>query len=63
MSALGLVLNAVICGLRDGAPVFLTVPSDNLDALPAGPLEPERDRTLEAGLRRWLKQAPAGTVR
>ena len=52
-----LVLNAVICAIRDGSPVIYTVPNGTGEpALPAGPLEPARDRTLEAGLRRWIAE-------
>ncbi len=55
-------LNAVIVAVTDEVPRILTVrqagdalpgaPPD--DALPFGPLEPESDRTLDRGLRRWV---------
>ena len=56
-SSIGLVLNAVICAVREGDPVFYTIPTvDDRPALPAGPLVPRIDRTLEAGLRRWVSE-------
>lgn len=57
-------LNAVIITVTAGVPRVLTVArppvgaladsEEPLDALPFGPLDPERDRTLELGLRRWV---------
>jgi hypothetical protein len=61
-------LNAVIVAVTDEEPRLLTVqPPRNLvadskhqgqesGALPFGPLDPERDRTLERGLDRWVKE-------
>lgn len=57
-------LNAVIVAVTDESPRVLTVrgaelspvsESDGL-ALPSGPLDPERDRTLERGVRRWVRE-------
>ena len=54
---LDLVLNAVICAMRDGEPAFFTIDGPGApSALPAGPLDPARDRTLEGGLRRWVAE-------
>ena len=57
-------LNAVIIAVTDESPRVLTVrdsantiPSQKgLAALPFGPLDPERDRTLERGVRGWVKE-------
>ena len=63
-------LNAVIVAVTHEAPRILTVQHDadaaatqgemdNLpraDALPSGPLHPDRDRTLDLGLRRWVRE-------
>lgn len=59
-------LNAVIITVTEGVPRVLTVTrppvasdtdgGEPLDALPFGPLDPERDRTLELGLRRWVRE-------
>ncbi|MDY6941876.1 MAG: hypothetical protein SVU69_02535 [Pseudomonadota bacterium] len=66
-----IVLNAVIVAVTDEAPRILTVPyehfaaseiggqidvGDGLDALPSGPLDPERDLTLELALRNWVER-------
>jgi hypothetical protein len=63
-SAIAVGLNAVIAAVTDEVPRILTVqrpveapeapagPAE--DALPFGPLEPEIDRTLDRGLRRWV---------
>lgn len=58
-------LNAVIVAVTDETPRILTVsgekpptdhlPQDGLDALPFGPLDTAHDRTLERGLRRWVR--------
>jgi hypothetical protein len=54
-------LNAVIAAVTEEVPRILTVRrvTDGRagaveDALPFGPLEPETDRTLDRGLRRWV---------
>ncbi len=63
-------LNAVIVAVTREAPRILTVRHDidaaadqhggiNLpraNALPSGPLHPDRDRTLDVGLRRWVRE-------
>jgi hypothetical protein len=58
-------LNAVIVAVTDNVPRILTVrraehllahPRQELDALPFGPLDPASDRTLELGLRRWVRE-------
>lgn len=57
-------LNAVIIAVTDESPRVLTVsgpppspePGHRLDALPFGPLDPARDRTLELGVRRWVRE-------
>jgi hypothetical protein len=69
-------LNAVIVAVTDEVPRVLTVrqpaaargeaPAGPVeDALPFGPLEPEIDRTLDRGLRRWVYEQtglPVGYV-
>lgn len=53
-------LNAVIVAVTEEVPRILVVrpgahaPTE--EALPFGPLEPETDRTLERGLRRWVRE-------
>ena len=51
-------LNAVIVAVTHEVPRILTVvrrtESGLEEALPFGPLEPETDRTLDRGLRRWV---------
>lgn len=58
-------LNAVILAVTDEVPRILTVRRPDhglapqgspLAALPFGPLDLEGDRTLEAGLRRWVRE-------
>ena len=60
-------LNAAIVAVTDGSPRILTVTSDDpilggnaeddsIDALPYGPLDTIHDRTLERGLRRWVRE-------
>ncbi len=56
-------LNAVILAVTEGEPRILTVHrpataggDPRLEALPFGPLDPERDRTLELGLRGWVRE-------
>jgi hypothetical protein len=54
-------LNAVIVAVTEEVPRILTVRRESPgggpaeDALPFGPLEPETDRTLDRGLRRWVR--------
>ena len=54
-------LNAVIVAVTAEVPRILTVARPGRrcrpeDALPFGPLEPETDRTLDLGLRRWVRE-------
>jgi hypothetical protein len=56
-------LNAAIVAVRDDSPQVLTVQatgsangSQDRPALPSGQLDPERDRTLELGLRGWVRR-------
>lgn len=51
-------LNAVIVAVTNNEPRILAVRrgQDDLDALPFGPLDPAGDRTLELGLRRWVRE-------
>ncbi len=59
-------LNAVVVAVTGETPRILTVrrtghflgaeDPDESDALPFGPLDVERDRTLELGLRRWVRE-------
>jgi hypothetical protein len=50
-------LNAVIVAVRDDAPRVLTVDArDALPALPSGRFDPGHDRTLELGLRGWVRR-------
>ena len=50
-------LNAVIVSVREDTPRVLTVEAPGgLPALPSGQLDPERDRTLELGLRGWVQR-------
>jgi hypothetical protein len=51
---LAVALDAVVVAVSDDEPrVLVRVPDE---ALPAGPFDPERDRTLETGLRRWVTE-------
>jgi hypothetical protein len=50
-------LQAVIVAVTDEVPRILTVRHDGgEDALPFGPLDPDGDRTLELGVRRWARE-------
>lgn len=54
-------LNAVIVAVTEEVPRILTVSRASPealteDALPFGPLEPDKDRTLDLGLRRWVRE-------
>jgi hypothetical protein len=51
-------LSAVIVAMTGESPRVLAVRGVEraLDALPSGPFEGERDRTIEAGLRRWVSE-------
>ena len=54
-SRVDLGLNAVIAAVTEEVPRILTVRGTE-DTLPFGPLEPELDRTLDRGLRRWVAE-------
>jgi hypothetical protein len=54
-------LNAVIAAVTEEVPRILTVSRSREsgspeEALPFGPLEPEKDRTLDLALRRWVRE-------
>lgn len=53
-------LNAVVLAVTGEEPRVLVISrqqtGDGADALPFGPLDPERDRTLELGLRGWVRE-------
>lgn len=49
-------LNAVIIAVTDNQPRVLTVDENGLPALPYGPLQADSDRTLDLGLRKWVRQ-------
>ncbi len=49
-------LNAAIVAVTAERPRVLTVRAPAGEALPFGPLDPEADRTLELGLRRWVRE-------
>ncbi len=49
-------LNAVIMAVTAERPRVLTVRAPAGESLPFGPLDPEADRTLELGLRRWVRE-------
>src|ERR1035437_5091000 len=51
-AGLAVALDAVIVAVSDEEPRVLVREPDG--ALPAGPFDPEVDRTLEVGLRRWV---------
>ncbi len=59
-------LNAVIAAVTDEVPRILTLRAGRQgsaglldEALPFGPLDPEHDRTLDRGLRRWVHEQTA----
>jgi hypothetical protein len=52
-------LNAVIVAVTEETPRILTVKLAEhslVDAIPFGPFDPSKDRTLERGLRRWVRE-------
>ncbi len=52
-----MTLDAVIVAVSDDRPRLLVVEGeDGIPALPAGPLDPDRDATLELALRRWVRE-------
>ena len=54
-------LNAAIVAVDDGEPLILTVAGEGgrIAALPFGPFDPFRHRTLEIGLRSWVEAQTA----
>jgi hypothetical protein len=55
-------LHAVVVAVDEVGPVVLVQPveqTDAFEALPFGPFEPDADRTMERGLRRWVTQQTA----
>lgn len=54
MNALAVALDAVVVAVADESPRVLVRDPDR--ALPAGPFDPQHDRTLDAGLRRWVTE-------
>ena len=68
MTPLALWLEAVIVAVTEEVPRVLTVrriataPGLPEDALPYGPLDPANDRTLELGLRRWVRERAGLTL-
>lgn len=56
-SSVTIRLDAVLVAVTEDHPRVLTVrPKQRLDGIPSGPLDVERDKTLELGLRRWIRQ-------
>jgi hypothetical protein len=50
-------LNAVIVAVTQETPRILTVRhAESLESIPFGPFDPSSDRTLELGLRRWVRE-------
>ena len=50
-------LDAVIVAVSAATPrVVVVVDGKGGDALPSGPFDPERDRTLQLGVRRWVEE-------
>ncbi|MDG2243664.1 MAG: hypothetical protein P8L66_09225 [Rhodospirillaceae bacterium] len=63
--AVVLDLGAVIATVDADQPKVLLVGADGSDArpsLPSGPFDPEGDRTMEEGLRRWVEEQTGLTV-
>jgi hypothetical protein len=59
-NAVTMELNAAIVSVRGEMPLVLSIRQahtndDAVFGLPFGPFEPDRDRTLEIGLRRWVQ--------
>ena len=52
--ALSVSLDAVIVRMSGDDPQILTVQTPDGPAIPSGPLDPDRDPTLERALRRWI---------
>lgn len=56
MADLQLRLNAVILSVDEDRPVVATIEEPGGAALPSGLLQIEQDRTLELGVRRWVRE-------
>ena len=54
--ALSVSLDAVIVRMRGDDPQLLTIDTNGTASIPSGPLDPDRDRTLERALRRWITE-------
>ncbi len=52
---ISITLDGVIVAVTENTPRVLAVLAGGLPSLPSGPLEPERDRTLELAVRRWVR--------
>jgi hypothetical protein len=60
--AIEIGLNAAIIAMVDNDPAILRVPGQDAhfaDALPSGPFDPGRHRTMEIGLRGWVEEQTA----
>lgn len=60
-NAVNIGLNAVIFAVNEDTAKVLILPNDERtaersDSLPFGPFEPEKDRTLDLGMRRWIHE-------
>lgn len=53
---LSVSLDAVIVRMSGEDPQILTLQTSQLPAIPSAPLDPDRDRTLERALRRWITE-------
>jgi hypothetical protein len=49
-------LTAVIVAVTDETPRILTINADGDEGLPSGSLDPTGDRTLDLGMRRWVRE-------
>jgi hypothetical protein len=49
-------LTAVIVAVTDETPKILTISEEGGEGLPSGALDPTGDRTLDLGLRRWVRE-------
>ena len=49
-------LTAVIVAVTDETPRILTITSAGAEGLPSGSLDPNGDRTLDLGMRRWVRE-------
>lgn len=60
MEEIAVELSGAIIAVTDESPRVLTVPGAGaesvLAALPSGPFEPQRDRTIDLGVRRWVRE-------